>query len=184
MATAKETFLELLSALPEDVPHIHESAWIDPKTVPFSADVRQMCADNRCGKYGSCWTCPPGCGDWEMLRDKYQAYKEAFVFTTCHELEDSFDFEGMQEAGAAHKRLDDLIADKLGAFVGQYVHLGAGACGICTTCTYPDAPCRFPERLMPTVEGYGIYVNKLAESAGLEYINGPDTVTYFGMLLF
>lgn len=184
MATAKEIFMELLSALPEDVPHIHESAWIDPKTVPFSADVRQMCADNRCGKYGSCWTCPPGCGDWEMLRDKYQAYKEAFVFTTCHELEDSFDFEGMQEAGAAHKRLDDLIADKLGAFVGQYIHLGAGACGICTTCTYPDAPCRFPEKARQSMEACGINVVNLSRECGIKYINGADTVTYFSMLLF
>ena len=58
------------------------------------------------------------------------------------------------------------------------------SCHRCEKCTYPDAPCRFPERLMPTVEGYGIYVNKLAETAGLEYINGPDTVTYFGMLLY
>ena len=143
-----------------------------------------MCAANRCGKYGSCWTCPPGCGDWEVLRDKYQAYKEAFVFPTCHALEDSFDFEGMQEAGAAHKRLDDLIADKLGAFVGQYVHLGEGACGICATCTYPDAPCRFPDRMYPCVESHGINVIPVLEENGLDFQYGGNIVTWYSLLFF
>ena len=118
-----------------------------------------------------------------MLRDKYQAYKEAFVFTTCHELEDSFDFEGMQEAGAAHKRLDDLIADKLGAFVGQYVHLGAGACGICTTCTYPDAPCRFPEKMFSSMEANGILVLEVCKKNNLQYYYGSEKMAYTSCFL-
>ena len=84
--TAKEQFTALLSSLPDSVPQIHESAWVNPADIPFSADVRKMCEDNRCGMYGKCWTCPPGVGDWEVLRDKYQAYKEAYVFTSCHAL--------------------------------------------------------------------------------------------------
>ena len=183
-STAKEQFLQLLSALPDSVVHIHESAWIDPKTVPFSAEVRHMCEVNRCGKYGTCWTCPPGVGDWEVLRDRYQAYSEAFVFTTCHALEDSFDIEGMQEAKEAHRRLDDLIALTLGDFCGQYVLLGAGGCTICEKCTYPDAPCRFPERTYQPMEACGINVVELSRQCGIKYINGADTVTYFSMLLF
>ena len=34
------------------------------------------------------------------------------------------------------------------------------------------------------LEAYGINVSKLAEVAGMNYINGKDTVTYFGAILF
>lgn len=183
-ATAKEQFSALIAALPDSVPQIHESAWIDPAEIPFSADVRKMCEDNRCGMYGKCWTCPPGVGHWEDLRDKYRAYKEAYVFTTCHALEDSFDFEGMQDAAEAHKQLDELIAEALRPFAGQYAHLGAGACKICAVCAYPDAPCRFPEKARQSMEACGINVVDLSRQCGIKYINGADTVTYFSLLLF
>jgi hypothetical protein len=37
---------------------------------------------------------------------------------------------------------------------------------------------------MPSLEAYGINVSELAKSAGMKYINGQDTVTYFGAVLF
>ena len=182
--TAKERFSELIARIPAHLPPIHEFQWIDPATVPFSADVRKMCEDNRCGMYGKCWTCPPGVGDWELLRDKYRAFHEAFIFTTCHALEDSFDFEGMQAAGEAHKHLDEWFSAQLEAYAGQYAHLGAGACTICKKCAYPDAPCRFPEKARQSMEACGIDVVTLSRQCGIKYINGADTVTYFSMLLF
>jgi hypothetical protein len=35
-----------------------------------------------------------------------------------------------------------------------------------------------------SLEAYGIFVAKLAEKAGMKYINGVNTVTYFGAVLF
>lgn len=182
--TAKERFSELIARIPAHLPPIHEFQWIDPATVPFSADVRKMCEDNRCGMYGKCWTCPPSVGDWEVLRDKYRAFKEAYVFTTCHALEDSFDFEGMQAAGEAHKQLDEWLSAQLELYAGQYAHLGAGACTMCKKCTYPDAPCRFPQKARQSMEACGVDVVTLSRQCGIKYINGADTVTYFSMLLF
>lgn len=180
----KTTLEALLASLPEGVCHIHESACLLPRDIPFSAEVRKMCEANRCGMYGKCWTCPPGVGNWEELRDRYSAYETAFVFSTCHALEDSFDIEGMQAAGAAHKHLDEVIAAGMRGFAGQYVHLGAGGCTICKVCTYPDAPCRFPERARQSMEACGIDVVTLSRQVGIRYINGADTVTYFSLLLF
>jgi hypothetical protein len=37
---------------------------------------------------------------------------------------------------------------------------------------------------MPSLEAYGVNVSKLAASAGMKYINGQNTVTYFGAVLF
>ena len=41
-----------------------------------------------------------------------------------------------------------------------------------------------PERLFPSLEGFGINVTKLAAASGLRYNNGERTVTYFGMVLY
>ena len=62
--------------------------------------------------------------------------------------------------------------------------LSTGGCHLCKTCTYPDAPCRFPDRMSPSISSYGIIAANLAESAGMPYINGENTVTYFGLLCF
>ena len=183
MSTVKEILTSLLANLPDDLPKIHESAWISPKDIPFSAEVRELCRANRCGRYGKSWSCPPGVGEWTDLRDRYQSFDEAFLFTTCHELEDSFDYEGMLAAGDLHKKLDDLIADALYGFNGKCVHLSAGACNICEKCTYPDAQCRFPDKARQSLEASGIDVVSLARVCGVRYINGPETVTYFSLIL-
>ena len=57
-------------------------------------------------------------------------------------------------------------------------------CGRCSVCTYPDAPCRFPQFLHHSLEGYGFIVRDLAKEANMQYTNGANTVTYFGALLF
>ena len=59
--------------------------------------------------------------------------------------------------------------------------MGAGGCRICKRCAKLDnEPCRFPEEAMSSLEAYGANVSALARSAGMKYINGVDTVTYFG----
>ena len=37
---------------------------------------------------------------------------------------------------------------------------------------------------MSSLATYGINVSKLAKAAGMKYINGQNTVTYFGAALF
>ena len=41
-----------------------------------------------------------------------------------------------------------------------------------------------PDLAMPSLESYGVNVYQTAQQAGLAYINGQDTVTYFGMVLW
>ena len=163
---------------------VHELAWLAPCDVPFDARVREMCASNRCGLYAKTWTCPPAVGDWEALRDECYTYAHALVFTTKHVLEDDFDFEGIQQSGVLHKQLDRTLDEQLGAEKIPHLLYSAGGCSLCKACTYPDAPCRHPERVHRSMEACGIDVGALARKCGLKYNNGPQTVTYFSMLLF
>ena len=112
-------------------------------------------------------------------------YKYALVYQTVSELEDSYDFEGMFDA---KKRFIPISLNLRKVFsemeIAKTLHLGAGGCGICPICAKRiDAPCRYPEKAMPGLEAYGINVSKLAAAAGMKYINGQNTVTYFGMIL-
>jgi len=50
-----------------------------------------------------------------------------------------------------------------------FLLLSNEGCIRCKSCTYPDAPCRFPDKLYPSLEGYGILVTELAKKAGLNF---------------
>lgn len=163
---------------------IHESAFLAPAAIPFSAEVRRACEANLCGRFGKCWTCPPGVGRWEDLRDHYHRYAHAFVFTTVHPLEDSYDIEGMTEGREQHTGTERAIEKLLFAESEPFVVCGAGGCSLCEKCTYPDAPCRHPELVRHSMEGIGIDVVTLAADCGLHYHNGVHTVTYFSIIFW
>lgn len=53
----------------------------------------------------------------------------------------------------------------------------------CRRCAKMDqAPCRFPDQALASLEAYGVNVSLLAPQAGMQYINGANTVTYFGAI--
>lgn len=148
----------------------------------FERAFRRACEDNSCGKYGTNWMCPPGVGDIDALIVRAQRFSEAFVYQSVGALEDSFDIEGMLRAGKAHRALAQALND---ALEGDFLHLCAGSCDLCESCAQAqNQPCRQRERALPPLEAYGVDVYKLAQLAGLQYINGQNTVTYFGAVLF
>lgn len=156
-------------------------AIIDSKDVVFENEVRDACAMNSCGRYGSCWTCPPAVFDVEYYRNLLTSFDKVIVFTTKHDLEDSFDVEGMLEAGKAHREIDYTLKTMLGE--DKFI-LGNGSCDLCKKCTYPSKPCRNPDKAIVSVEAAGINVTKLSQTAGINYINGQNTVTYFSVVFF
>ena len=165
-------------------PEIFEQSIIETTDIPFSSEVISMCEANRCGKYGTCWTCPPGVGKMSELESRIKEFKKACVFTCKYTLEDSFDLEGMIEAKEKTKRTLNDIIERLSADNVNFMALGCSGCTICEKCTYPEAPCRYPNKAIPSVEACGIYVPDLAKTAGINYINGANTITYFCMILF
>lgn len=159
---------------------------IEAKDISLDVAFRHMCASNACGMYGKCYMCPPDVGDIGELMQRVGGYRYALVYQTVSELEDSFDFEGMV---AAKKRTYPLAQSLRQVFadmnISKVLHLGAGGCGVCEKCAKQTGePCRFPEKALPSLEAYGVNVSALAKAAGMRYINGQNTVTYFGAVLF
>ena len=161
------------------------AAYVAPKEIPFDEAFRAACAQNACGFYNRCWTCPPDAGSIEDCMERVTAFPHAVLFQTISPLEDSYDIEGMHDAAVAHNRLTLKIQQTFQQTELECMVLGAGACGVCQTCTKPEGiPCRFPDLAVTSVEACGVNVYELARICGLRYINGQNTVTYFGLLLY
>ena len=162
---------------------VHEYAFLEPETIEFKDEIQEICNNGRCEMYGKTWACPPALGDAEECKKRCLEYSKALLFSAKYDLEDSFDYEGMLESGVKFRELCDDIYNIAGADSDKFLMLCNGACLRCKECTYPNSPCRSPEKLFLSLEGHGIVVSELAKSVGMKYINGKDTVTYFGMIL-
>ena len=162
------------------------AAVIDVSKMELDPVFRSMCESNACGNYGKCWMCPPDIGDIASLMDQIRAFDYVLVYQTVGVLEDSYDFEGMMEAGQRHNHLTQQLAGIMTSeSFQQILHLGAGGCRLCPKCAKKDnLPCRHPDQALSSLEAYGINVSKLAETCGMKYINGQNTVTYFGAVFF
>ena len=181
----KNKIFEILTAEADSLGSF-KSNIILTKDIETDLSFRAMCEANSCGVYGKCYMCPPYVGDIDELMSRIKNYDYALVHQTVSTLEDSFDFEGMINAKKSFystaQKLREVF-ENLG--ISHTLHLGAGGCGVCPVCAKrTDEPCRFPSLAMPSLEAYGINVSQLAKSADMNYINGKDTVTYFGAVLF
>lgn len=157
--------------------------WIPVDQLRCHPEVRAICEGNGCRNYGAAWACPPAVGTLEECHSRVSRFERMLLFSRVYPLEDSFDFEGMQEGMRHFRKLVDAFHQQVLPLAPRFLLLGNEGCGRCARCTYPDAPCRFPHLLHHSLEGYGFIVSDLAKAAGMRYINGPDTVTYFGALM-
>ena len=158
-------------------------ARLDPATIELKDEVRAMCSVNSCGAYGSNWSCPPACGELDALREEVAGYREGILVQTVGEIEDSFDAEGIMEAQKLHGKHFAALNDELRKLYPNLLALSAGTCRHCEKCTYPDAPCRFPNRRFSSMEAYGMLVLEVCKKNNLKYYYGPEAIAYTGCFL-
>lgn len=162
---------------------VWEYGFVDPEEVAFLQEVRAMCESNKCRRYGTTWACPPAVGTVEECRQRCLEYDTMMVFTGKYPLRRPFDYKsmrrGMIEFDQTARRLEQILKP----YFPDCRVLSSESCENCETCTYPDAPCRFPDSVRHALEGYGIVVYDLAKQAGVKYDNGDLTITYVGAAL-
>ena len=149
----------------------------------FLPEVRDMCSADRCQKYGTSWTCPPACGTLEEAAAQAAKYSRGVLLQTTAELEDDFDVEAMMQAEQDQKRSFLDFVERLRQEYPDCLPMATGGCTLCPQCTYPDAPCRFPKKAIPSMEAYGLLVSKVCEQSNLPYYYGPKTLTYTSCVL-
>ena len=170
---------EKMAALAKEVGYTNMGP-LNPKTIEQKPEVRQMC--QACGRYAKHWSCPPGCGTLEECTRKVAKYSRGILVQTVGELEDEFDGEAMMETQEQHKIHFRALCDKLQD--ADVLKLGAGCCTICKECSYPDAPCRFPEKMVSSMESYGMVVAEVCKANNVPYYYGKNTIAYTSCILF
>ncbi len=171
-----------LSAQAESCGFTHHAP-LDASTLEYLDDVRAMCSADRCRKYGKTWSCPPACGTIAEIRERMAPYKAGILVQTVGELEDEFDYDSMVAAERIHKANFEKLVTILRAEYPNMVPMSAGACHRCEKCTYPDAPCRFPELMSPSMESYGLFVSRVCERNSIPYNYGKNTIAYTSCFL-
>lgn len=161
------------------------TAWapLDVPTIELKQEVRDMCASGACQRFGRCWSCPPACGTLEACAARLAEHRSGILVQSAGALEDSFDFEAMAAIEAAHKARFARMYAALRRSGAPVLALGAGACTRCAKCTCPDAPCRFPEQMVSSMEAYGMLVHEVCAANGLQYYYGPNRLAYTGCFL-
>ena len=159
-------------------------AELDIATLKALPEIRKMCEVNTCGAYNTTWTCPPGCGTVEECAEIIKRYQNGILVQTVGDIEDSFDWEGITEVKETHRQRFLKGAGLMREKLDQVLPLGDGTCHNCETCTYPDEPCRFPERAIASMEAYGLFVSDVCRKNGILYNYGPDKMCYTGCYLF
>lgn len=157
---------------------------LDVSTLKALPEVRDMCAVNTCGQYGVKWSCPPGCGEIEECDAKMKKYAHGILVQTVGDIEDSLDFEGIMEVKEQHDERYRECVGKLKEVIEDLLPLADGACTNCAKCTYPDEPCRFPDRMMSSMEAFGLFVSDVCTKNGVAYNYGPGKMCYSGCFLY
>lgn len=159
------------------------AASLNPGTLTSREDVRAMCAADKCGAYGKNWTCPPACGTLEECQQKMRSYKNGVVLQSIGYMNKTIDSKCYRQTEQRHLENFHAFCEELRKEHPDALCLGAGGCRVCRQCAYPE-DCRFPDKAMSSMEGYGLFVTQVCRDAELPYHYGDRTIAYTACVLF
>lgn len=157
---------------------------LDPAGIELRTEVRDACAENKCGSYATNWACPPGCGTLEDCKRMIDGYKNGLIVQTTGQLRDSFDGETMQRTSEIHAESFQKFCEAVRAICPEALLLNTGPCKHCAKCAYPETPCLFPRRMTSSMEAFGMLVSDVCKANDIPYYYGPNTLTYVACVLF
>lgn len=175
-------------SMPDIIALAHEAGFdhvgkIKPSALVARNEVRDMCAAGRCGVFGRSWSCPPGCGSIEHCQKRMSAYSGGLLLQTTGYMDDEFDLDTIAATQIKHKKQFATLVRQLRTIDPALLPLTAGCCTLCRKCTYPSRPCRFPGKMLSSMEAYGLLVSEVCQQSGLGYYYGPKTITYTSCVL-
>lgn len=162
---------------------IYEYCFLDVEQISFTDRVRTICREE-CDRYGTTWACPPAVGSVASCREKSRQYKKTLFFSTISSCKDVVGFESILKTKAEHEEITQQIYEFCRQNDRDCLMLSSESCNLCEKCTYPDAPCRLPEKMHPCIESYGIVVSALTEQCHMDYCLDEEHMLWFSLLFF
>ncbi|HOD92730.1 MAG TPA: DUF2284 domain-containing protein [Clostridia bacterium] len=151
---------------------------LNTNALVFMPEVRQMCNSDLCHSYNKNWMCPPAIGSLENASQKVKDYSFGMIVQTTAQMEDEFDYETIQSTETKHKHNFQKLITELKKEYPEILPMSSGTCSICNKCTYPEQPCRFPDKAFGSMESYGLWVSKVCELSSIPYYYGKNTLTF------
>ena len=157
--------------------------FFDTAELTFSPRVRLVC-ETDCARWGTSWACPPAVGTVEECRERCLRYPRALLITTMNEVADIADLEETLTTRAPHEEVTRQVNALLQAQGAETYPLSTESCAVCKNCTYPEQPCRYPDKMFESLEGYGILVTELAERLKIPFLDENHLITWFSLVLY
>jgi predicted metal-binding protein len=155
----------------------------NPAILEARQDVREMCNADKCMIFGKNWGCPPHCGTVEQCQQKMHSYSGGILLQTTGHMTKAIDSRCYRETERRHLTNFYALADVVRECYPDALCLGAGGCRVCKKCAWPEE-CRFPEKRMSSMEGYGLFVTQVCRDVGVPYYYGEKTITYSACILY
>lgn len=163
-----------------------EASYFDPQKLCFddAETLREACKADDCGMYGRFWTCPPGVGSIEKVKNKVLSYHRGLVLQLLTEaISVTFQPELFSEVSSGFNDMTKLVKEELAKEVGADIFLlGMSGCTYCKHCSYPKEKCRFVQEMVPCISGHCINVYRLWDSTGHRRADLGETDFYSVLL--
>ena len=166
----------------QDLP-LYEYAFLSTDELTFTERVRYIC-ETECPMYNKSWACPPAVGTVESCMARVREYPNFLLISTITEISDIANMEEGLATRASHEAVTRQVRDILQSEGAETYVLSTEACADCEQCSWPDAPCRKPDRMFPCVESHGVLVTDLAEKIGLDFIISSTLITWYSLLFY
>lgn len=146
---------------------------------PTVLKCRELCESNLCGRYGTCWACPPGFD--EHMDTLSRDYDSAILMSRTFPC-DPKDRETVEGFNSLMKAAMRRAITALRGAGFRCRGLADGGCDLCAECAYPE-PCRHPDLLLPSISVVGIDMSSYLATVGERFEFRDDAVTFYGVIL-
>lgn len=162
------------------------ACYFQPQDLDFydASIMREACKANDCGMYGKFWTCPPGIGSIDKVVNKIKSYEHGLVMQLLTEAVNyAIQPEVFSEICYSFNTMTHSVRAELAKEVGEVFMLGMSGCTLCEQCTYPQAQCRHPDKMVPCISSHCLNVYRLWDSTGNRRAN-LDESDFYSVLLW
>ena len=158
-------------------------ASVSAEQIVCKQELRDLCNADSCPNFATCWSCPPGAGEFEACVQRIATSGGGVLLQTVRHDVDFSDRELLDEIRDIHNGRLDELADSLRAEQDGVLEFTTGGCNICGECSYPDAPCKQPDKQRLALSAHGVDVTETCRNAEMEYDFQDGTIRFMGMIL-
>jgi len=148
--------------------------------------IRELCLENRCGKYGKHYMCPPYVGSVAEIESRLSRFRRGVLLQYSRPLDVRNDPSGLRQTKIDFHSIVLLIEESLkknGA--GEVWGMIGGSCELCLVCRATTVePCLYPDKARTSLESMAVDVMALLDKLGLDNRFRPDRITWTGCVLF